>query len=376
MSSANLSTIQPPLDYSNKAPGAVISLSILAFITTIVVALRFWSRRLIRQPFGLDSYLCLASLLMQHAVMAGGLVALVNGEGGRDMRIIVAENPDAVIVLFQSMFVSEIAYTYSSPLVKLSVLLFYKRVFPTRTVRLGCIIIGLMCIAWCIAITILNFVQCRPLKAYWFIELRALPTTKCLDSILCFLSGSIGNTFIDFLTLTLPIHEVIKLQTTIRRKITICCVFLMGSIALAATLVRTVCTGIIWAKGVTNYTEQFYAVGIATAVEIYAAIISACLPTLVPIYHMMRHGNPFKKSCPYGERAIPSRKVSSQQRCINRGRSFEQLHSTEDTLTPPGYYGNHHVSTVRNQCGESSADTDNESQPTEAVLVKHDVILS
>lgn len=94
--------------------------------------------------------------------------------------------------------------------------------------KLGTNILASACIAWCIAITILDFVECRPLKAFWFVELQALPTTKCLDPILCFLANSIANSIIDFFTLTLPIREVFKLQITTWKKIQISGVFLMG----------------------------------------------------------------------------------------------------------------------------------------------------
>lgn len=95
------STIQPPLDYSDSGPGIVITVSILGFITSIVVVLRFWARRLTRQPFGLDDYLCLAALITQHVLMAGSCVSVVDGGVGRDMRITATEDPYSVVVLFQ-----------------------------------------------------------------------------------------------------------------------------------------------------------------------------------------------------------------------------------------------------------------------------------
>lgn len=128
----------------------------------------------------------------------------------------------------QCLFIAEVAYTYSSPLVKLSVLAFYWRIFPTSGMKLGCKIIGAMCIAWCIAVSILDFVQCRPLKAFWYLELRALPTTRCVDTVLHFLANSIANAFIDFLTISLPIYEVCKLYTSTERKFKIAFVFLLG----------------------------------------------------------------------------------------------------------------------------------------------------
>ncbi len=36
--------------------------------------------------------------------------------------------------------------------------------------------------------------------------------------------------------------------------------------------------------------------GVATVIEVYVAIIGACLPTLVPVYRQLRYGDPLKSS--------------------------------------------------------------------------------
>ncbi|KAK7219842.1 hypothetical protein V2G26_007845 [Clonostachys chloroleuca] len=262
MSAIDILAIQAPLDYSDSGPGAVIAFSILSFFTTTVVILRFLAKRLTRQTLGADDWLCLAALLIHHAFMIASCVGVVQGGMGRDVRITAVENPNSVVIFFQCLFIAE----------------------------LGCKIIGAMCIAWCIAVSILDFVQCRPLKAFWYLELRALPTTRCVDTVLHFLANSIANAFIDFLTISLPIYEVCKLYTSTERKFKIAFVFLLGGIALAASLVRTATTNVIWRKGLGNFTKQFVVAGVATVIEIYVAIIGACTPTLMPFYRKLRYG--------------------------------------------------------------------------------------
>ncbi|KAI0379533.1 hypothetical protein F5Y04DRAFT_290390 [Hypomontagnella monticulosa] len=381
---SDFSTVQPPLDYSDGGGvAAVICLSILAFFASVYVVLRFWARRLIRQPFGLDSYLCLAALLIHHAILAGSFVCILQGGLGRDMRITATEDPHSVVVLYQAIFVSKIAYTYCSPLIKLSVLAFYRRIFPTPVVKMGTNILGSACIAWCIAITVLDFIECQPLEAFWFVELQALPTTKCLDPILCFLANSIANSVIDFFTLTLPIHEVLKLQTTTVRKIQICSFFLMGSMALAASLVRTVSTGYIWKEGITNFTKQFFVSGVATVVEIYAAIIGACLPTLVPVYRKLRHGDPFNsrasnfsKGNHAGARNSFSAGRVPQQKQFANDSAFERLASTEETFTPAAYYNEYHINVSSAQSNGDVRSAGPESYPLKAVMVRRDMTWS
>lgn len=365
------SAIVPPLDYLDRGPGIVISISILAFITTIIVGFRLWSRKLTHQPLGPDDYLCVAALLTHHALMAACCVGVVQGGIGRDIRITATEDPHSVVILFQALFAAEIAYTYSSPFIKLSVLYFYWRVFPTRAMKLGCTILGSMCIAWCMAITVLNFVQCRPLHAFWYTELQKLPTTQCLDSILCFFSNSVANCIIDFFTLTLPIHEVAKLKTTRRKKIHICCVFLLGGLAVAASLVRAVTTGIMWSDGVTNFTQQFTSPAVATVVEIYAALIGACMPTMVPVYRRLRYGTPLKSSTTEGTSGS-GYSAATPKPPNHPHRAFKRLNNSEDGLTPAAYHSNHEVSASR--LSDDLTNTNAESYPMEGIMVTRDTV--
>jgi hypothetical protein len=90
-----------PVVYTNSGPGIVISSSILAFISTVFVTLRFLSRRLTRQHFGLDDWFCLAALLCYHALLAAAGVMVYPGGLGRDIRLVVAEDPNNVVKLFQ-----------------------------------------------------------------------------------------------------------------------------------------------------------------------------------------------------------------------------------------------------------------------------------
>lgn len=109
-------------------------------------------------------------------------------------------------------------------------LAFYWRIFPTAAVKLGCKIIGIICILWLMTVQITNFLMCRPLHAFWHLEMQTLPGVKCLDVILFILGSSITNSCIDLFTLLIPVQEILKLHTTRRNKIGLMGVFLLGSL--------------------------------------------------------------------------------------------------------------------------------------------------
>lgn len=282
---------QPPLDYSDSGPGILIGCYVLALVTTIVVALRFWAKRLTSSPLGLDDYLILSCLLVHHIFMVFGTIAVIQGGLGRDIRI-VARDPNAVVILFKFLFMAEVTYGFSCTLVKLSVLAFYLRVFPTRTIRLTSAVLVVASISWTIAVQVVHVIQCRPLKAFWYQDLQLLPETRCINIILFLLGNSIANCVIDLCTIVMPVQEVLKLQMSRSRKISVCAIFLLGGTAFAASMTRTLSTARMHREGTYNFTKQFVAPGLASAVEVYAAIVGACLPTLIPIYRKLRYGHP------------------------------------------------------------------------------------
>lgn len=88
-----------PLDYTDKGTGLVAPAIVLAFAATLVTMARFWARRLTRQSFGLDEWLCLAALIAQHVFLAACGVSVFQGGMGRDIRISAIEDPESLVVL-------------------------------------------------------------------------------------------------------------------------------------------------------------------------------------------------------------------------------------------------------------------------------------
>ncbi|RWA11981.1 hypothetical protein EKO27_g3116 [Xylaria grammica] len=332
--SSQLPPVSPPIDYYNNGPGMVGSTLVLAFLATIAVILRFWARRLTKVPLGLDDYLVLAALVLHHAQAAAGFATVFGGGVGRDFRLVLAEGPDTTVVLFKALLAADVLYGFSSPLVKLAVLVFIRRIFPTRTIKIGTIVLASLSIGWAIAVLIVNLLQCRPLRAFWQLELQALPETQCLDFILYFVGNSIANTVIDFCTLVLPIHEILKLQISKAKKIGVCGIFLLGGIAFAASLLRTISTAILLGQELTNFTKQFVVPAVASVVEIYVAIVGACIPLLIPVYYRLRYGTGFNNTAGFSPKlAMVKEAGNTPETGMTKGGlgSFEQLR--DDIIT-------------------------------------------
>lgn len=98
------------MDYSDDGPALLISSCVLGFFSTIIVGLRFWSRKLVGTPWGLDDWLTVASLLAHHAVVVTVGFMTQQGGLGRDIRVIVAEEPEDIAALYKVRHVRIVSY--------------------------------------------------------------------------------------------------------------------------------------------------------------------------------------------------------------------------------------------------------------------------
>lgn len=123
--------------------------------------------------------------------------------------------------------------------------------------------------------------------------------------------------------------------------------------------------------------------GVATVVEIYVAIIGACMPTLVPIYRKLRYGDPIKSHTSAPSKGTPASgsggtsagRAPYRKQFSNGNGSFERRSDSEDALNPVAYR-NHHVNVSSSGGNDDFAYGNTESYPLEGVMVRHDTVLT
>lgn len=121
-------------------------------------------------------------------------------------------------------------YAGSVSFTKLSILLFYRRLFERGSqwfhIRLGFaafFTIGYLLSIWSVAAAL-----CQPTEFFWTMFLGA--KGKCLDINASFLSLTVLNLVADLLVLVVPIPEILALKMTTKKKIGVCGVMLLGGL--------------------------------------------------------------------------------------------------------------------------------------------------
>ncbi|KAG8529603.1 uncharacterized protein KY384_006240 [Bacidia gigantensis] len=119
--------------------------------------------------------------------------------------------------------------------IKLSILFFYRRLFPYRTFTLVALAVGIVNILWWLGALFVAFLHCRPLAFYWD---KSLPSGVCSDDKTVGFALTGTELVTDIIVLILPIPWLWGLKRTIPRRVAVVGLFLLGSFVCVAGLVR------------------------------------------------------------------------------------------------------------------------------------------
>ena len=132
---------------------------------------------------------------------------------------------DSVTQIALVLFIFSFLYNTGLTLVKLSVLMFYRRVFGiTRAKLIIYWIVGALLVGWFVAINFLNLFACTPVAKSWEHNLPG----SCTDSKMDLIGTAIPNIFTDLILLILPMPVLWRLQMGLSRKLALAGVFAVG----------------------------------------------------------------------------------------------------------------------------------------------------
>ncbi|KAL9024379.1 MAG: hypothetical protein Q9196_006560 [Gyalolechia fulgens] len=213
-------------------------------ITCVAIALRLLARRIQKVPLGADDFVILAG-----AVFTIGTAATYAG--------------------YQT-------YGVAVTLIKLSILLFYRRIFSTSQFRLRTNIVGALVIAWLFINNLASAFQCRLIIGF-----------------------QAGNLTLDIVILSLPVYAVSQLQMSRSKRISVLAIFLLGALSVVIAAIRIVILATADTNDVTCNEANFLtpiacsrltplgysSIESWTAVEPAIEVLSVSLPCMAPFLH-------------------------------------------------------------------------------------------
>lgn len=121
-----------------------------------------------------------------------------------------------------------ITYTLTISMVKISILLLYRRVFPIHNFERATLIVGITCISWLIAALLCLAFQCRTKAERYNVD--SLFSDQCIDLKAYWIAITASNMALDLVILCMPLYMVWNLMLTVRQKLALSGLFTLGAL--------------------------------------------------------------------------------------------------------------------------------------------------
>ncbi|VBB81259.1 Putative protein of unknown function [Podospora comata] len=243
---------------------------VLAVITLVIIGLRLFARFLTGAGLWWDDYLIL------FAVPQGMAMVVIQGLWApMGVGYPMAETAPNIEHILKMLVSYELIYATSISTIKLSVLIFYLRVFVNKTMRMATKGVIIFVCLWSVGNILQVFLICRPFAAIYTVAL--MPTAQCGDQVGSFIAIGAFNIITDVLILTLPIPTVWTLKTSKGKKIALTAVFLVGLLVSVVAMIRIVT---LTQLDLVNLTESMVWADFWSATEPNLGIFCVSLPML------------------------------------------------------------------------------------------------
>ncbi|PWY82709.1 integral membrane protein Pth11-like protein [Aspergillus eucalypticola CBS 122712] len=251
------------------------AVSVTYVLAAIAIAFRFLARTRVQQAsIAADDWMIVAALL---SVTANFVSTIIGGYYGLGKHV-WAIPLDDVIKVVQILFAYVLIYVVTVPLIKLSVILFYRRVFGMNKAMWFCVALT---IGYRFSCTVAFLVCCRPVSYYWT-QYADPAGGRCVYNLYPFYIGNAAaNVTTDVIILLVPMPLIWRLQMRTAQKVLVCSIFLLGSFVCVASLIR-----IYYMTFLSRSVDITWIMGnvfIWSSVEPCIGIVCACLPTLQPL---------------------------------------------------------------------------------------------
>ncbi|KAI1776781.1 hypothetical protein F4818DRAFT_359294 [Hypoxylon cercidicola] len=258
------------------APGGIkviITAAILLAFATVMIVLRFLAR-MRSQSLGIDDWASLTSYAFLVGVTTCHFLLFSSqGYGGAPLDDFTPEQLSHFLLM---TYTDTILYICCTAAIKMSILLLFRRIFVTRAFGVITAVLAGVLIVWFLCVLFLQIFFCKPVSASWI----PAETEHCLYKTRFYQAISISNILWDFTLLFLPLPMVWRLNTTNKRKLQLCGIFLVGIFICACSILRTtvLCD---WRQN--NRSDIVWQAGLWTVLECAIGVSCACMPPLLSL---------------------------------------------------------------------------------------------
>ncbi|RKK19856.1 hypothetical protein BFJ65_g6568 [Fusarium oxysporum f. sp. cepae] len=322
-----MDTRSMPADSSSRSVEIRAILITFSILSTITVALRLYVRYKVLHSLGWDDRVMAAAQVL--TIGAAVAIGLENNYGlGHHTWEQSKEN---YVAYMKAFYASVIVYNVAMCLVKIGILLQYRRVFAIPTLQALTFYGLVIMVAWTITIAFLNTLICVPVAKFWNSTLDG----HCTDPLTVWYVMAGFNLVTDITVFCMPLPVIGSLNLPRKQKIMLLAIFSIGFLTCAISIyrIRTLKT----AASTKDPNWDNVDAAIWSFLEVTLAIISSCLPTLRPLFSKLMpklFASSFGRSNRGSHYGYSRTRSSQNLRSMSRRRTQDITHdSMDDTST-------------------------------------------
>ncbi|RGP79768.1 hypothetical protein FLONG3_2081 [Fusarium longipes] len=261
----------------------VVLNDVMGTISGVFVLQRFATKLSLKLPLGMDDlFIGLVMCCAIPSIFINSYALAPNGMG----RDIWTLNPEQVTNFGRYFYVMAILYFALQCFLKLSIIFFYLRIFPTKGVRKSLwTTVGVTSLFGIVFVFVTIF-QCRPISWFWtkweynpFTSGTSSPPGTCADINAITWSSAAINITLDFWILGIPLSQLRKMNLDWKKKWGVGMMFSVGLFVTIMSILRLSATVKAGTSG-SNSTWEYLAVTKWSTIEGNVGIVCACMPSL------------------------------------------------------------------------------------------------
>ncbi|KAL8922596.1 MAG: hypothetical protein Q9208_005100 [Pyrenodesmia sp. 3 TL-2023] len=256
----------------NKGTEIVVIVAVMTVVSTVAVILRLIGRKISAAPYGSDDALIIAALILTYGLNVNEIIAVHYGFGRHQLMLSL----DYIKKFLLNDWTIQILFATAISVTRMSLLLFYHRLFPVRRFTIVAVITGCIMIGWWIGFILAIIFSCRPVASFWN---KAIPGHCISEKSLSW--GITGSELgANILMLVLPIPWLWDLRLALSKKFALIGIFMLGCFVCISCIVRF---PLLAAVVQTDASWTIVPAGIWIVVECNIGIASVCLPLMRPL---------------------------------------------------------------------------------------------
>ncbi|KAI0131883.1 hypothetical protein BJ170DRAFT_679781 [Xylariales sp. AK1849] len=226
--------VTPDPDAPYEATSLLTVIGVFLPLAVITTGVRLYTRMAIQGQIAFDDYLMIAAMAMNIAMIAC-IINMLNYGLGKDLWNVPLQ-PDLFPNWMLPNVIAAILFCAATGLAKGSILLFYLRIFSSKSMKIAIWSTFGFTLSYSFASSFVNVFSCNPIVGSWRLE-ESL-TAICINRpAFYFAQAGLGITA-DIATVVVPLPELKALQLRAKQKIGVAVLLTIGAFVCVISIVR------------------------------------------------------------------------------------------------------------------------------------------